>query len=188
MVELNTSLLVDYCQDGTHKYILIDIGKTFREQVLRWFVHHKVPYVDSIILTHEHADVVLGLDKVWVVQPRNGRNDVEQIPIFLTQFTMDSIARRFPYLVEQKPEDGNEDAQAAKIDWKIIEEDVDKPFVALGLEFVTLSVMHGEGYICFGFLFGRRARVAYLFDVSRFLPKTEHGKKIIWSIVLCSNN
>ncbi|CAL5017112.1 unnamed protein product [Urochloa decumbens] len=173
---LNTSLLIDYCHDdGTHKYILIDIGKTFREQVLRWFVHHKVPSVDSIILTHEHADAVLGLDEVWVVQPRNGRNDTEQIPIFLTQFTMDSIARRFPYLLEQKPEDGDEDAQAAKIDWKIIEEDVQKPFVASGLEFVPLPVMHGEGYICLGFLFGRRARVAYLSDVSRFLPETEHA-------------
>jgi ribonuclease BN (tRNA processing enzyme) len=43
----------------------------------------------QIILTHEHADAVLGLDEVWVVQPRNGRNDIEQIPIFLTQFTMD---------------------------------------------------------------------------------------------------
>lgn len=171
---LNTSLLIDYCHDETHKYILIDIGKTFREQVLRWFVHHKVPSVNSIILTHEHADAVLGLDEVWVVQPRNGRNDIEQIPIFLTQFTMDSIARRFPYLMEQKPEDGDEDAQAAKIDWKIIEDDVDKPFVASGLEFVPLPVMHGEGYICLGFLFGRRARVAYLSDVSRFLPKTEN--------------
>ncbi|CAD6263821.1 unnamed protein product [Miscanthus lutarioriparius] len=171
---LNTSLLIDYCHDETHKYILIDIGKTFREQVLRWFVHHKVPSVDSIILTHDHADAVLGLDEVWVVQPRNGRNDIEQIPIFLTQFTMDSIARRFPYLMEQKPEDGDEDAQATKIDWKIIEDDVDKPFVASGLEFVPLPVMHGEGYICLGFLFGRRARVAYLSDVSRFLPKTEH--------------
>nr|CAB3484468.1 unnamed protein product [Digitaria exilis] len=46
---LNTSLLIDYCHDdGTHKYILIDIGKTFREQVLRWFVRHKVPSVDSV--------------------------------------------------------------------------------------------------------------------------------------------
>ncbi|XP_034603028.1 putative hydrolase C777.06c isoform X2 [Setaria viridis] len=142
---LNTSLLIDYCHDdGTHKYILIDIGKTFREQVLRWFVHHKVPSVDSIILTHEHADAVLGLDEVWVVQPRNYRNEIKQIPIFLTQFAMDSITRRFPYLVEQKPEDGDEDAQAAKIDWKIIEEDVEKPFVASGLEFVPLPTGAGQ--------------------------------------------
>ncbi|TVU45951.1 hypothetical protein EJB05_05461, partial [Eragrostis curvula] len=64
----NTSLLIDYCHDdGTHKYILIDVGKTFREQVIRWFVRHKVPSIDSIILTHEHADAVLGLDGVWMV-------------------------------------------------------------------------------------------------------------------------
>jgi hypothetical protein len=42
--------------------------------------------------------------------------------------------------MEQKPEDGDEDAQAAKIDWRIIEDDVDKPFVASGLEFVPLPV------------------------------------------------
>ncbi|CAN6241840.1 unnamed protein product [Urochloa humidicola] len=173
---LNTSLLIDYCHDnGTHKYILIDIGKTFREQVIGWFVHHKVPSVDSIILTHEHADAVLGLDEAWVVQPRNERNEIQKIPIFLTQFTMDSVVRRFPYLVAQKPEDGDKDAQAAKIDWRIIEEDVEKPFIASGLEFVPLPVMHGEGYICLGFLFGRRARIAYLSDVSRFLPETEHA-------------
>ncbi|VAI77566.1 unnamed protein product [Triticum turgidum subsp. durum] len=53
---------------------------------------------------------------------------------------MDSIARRFPYLVEQKPEDGDEDAQAAKIEWKIVQDDVEKPFVASALEFVPLPV------------------------------------------------
>jgi hypothetical protein len=50
--------------------------------------------------------------------------------------------------------------------------------VLLNLLFYV-QVMHGEGYICLGFLFGRRARVAYLSDVSRFLPKTENGKRII---------
>ena len=35
--------------------------------------------------------------------------------------------------------------------------------------------MHGEDYVCLGFLFGRKARVAYLSDVSRILPRTEHG-------------
>lgn len=56
----------------------------------------------QIILTHEHADVVLGLDEVWVVQPRNGRNDVEQIPIFLTQFMMDMFISVFCFPSELK--------------------------------------------------------------------------------------
>lgn len=45
----NTSLLIDYFKDnGEHKYILIDVGKTFREQVLRWFTRYKIPQVDSV--------------------------------------------------------------------------------------------------------------------------------------------
>ncbi|KAK3149885.1 hypothetical protein QOZ80_3AG0224270 [Eleusine coracana subsp. coracana] len=167
----NTSLLVDYRHDdGTHKYILIDVGKTFREQVIRWFVRHKVPSIDSIILTHEHADAVLGLDDLWMVQPSCHGNDIEQIPIFLTKFTMD----RFPNLVEQNLNEGDEVSRAAQLSWTIIEADIVKPFVSSGLEFVPLPVMHGEDYVCLGFLFGRRAKVAYLSDVSRILPRTEH--------------
>lgn len=45
----NTSLLIDYCPDNTkHSYILIDVGKTFREQVLRWFTLYKIPCVNSV--------------------------------------------------------------------------------------------------------------------------------------------
>ena len=47
----NTSLLIDYCRsDGNHSYVLIDVGKTFREQVLRWFPLYKIPRVDSVSL------------------------------------------------------------------------------------------------------------------------------------------
>lgn len=87
---------------------------------------------------------------------------------------MDSVAARFPQLMKQKLEEGDE-AQVAQLDWRIIQGDVDKPFVSSGLEFVPLPVMHGEDYICLGFLFGRKARVAYLSDVSRFLHTTEHA-------------
>ncbi|TVU45931.1 hypothetical protein EJB05_05441, partial [Eragrostis curvula] len=189
----NTSLLIDYCHDdGTHKYILIDVGKTFREQVILWFVRHKVPSIDSIILTHEHADAVLGLDDLWMVQP-SSRNDIEQVPIFLTRFTMDSVATRLPYLVEHNQDEGDQVARAAQLSWRIIKGDVDKPFVSSGLELVPLPVRVNTAkchawrglYLfrllmfffwgtCLGFLFGRRARVAYLSDVSRILPRTEH--------------
>jgi len=35
--------------------------------------------------------------------------------------------------------------------------------------------MHGEDYICLGFLFGEKSRVAYISDVSRFPASTEYG-------------
>ncbi|KAM0950699.1 putative metallo-beta-lactamase, ribonuclease Z/Hydroxyacylglutathione hydrolase [Dioscorea sansibarensis] len=170
----NTSLLIDYCHGDVHKYILIDVGKTFREQVLRWFTYHKIPCVDSIILTHEHADAVLGLDDIRVVQPFSPTNDIEPTPIYLTQFAMDSLAEKFPYLVQKKLKEGQEVRRVAQLDWKIIEDHLEKPFIASGLEFVPLPVMHGEDYTCLGFLFGKKSRVAYISDISRFPPSTEY--------------
>lgn len=172
----NTSLLIDYCQDeGAHKYIIIDVGKTFREQVLRWFVRHKIPCVDSILLTHEHADAILGLDDVRVVQPFSPTNDIDPTPIYLSQFAMDSICQKFPYLVKKKLKEGEEVRRVAQLEWKIIESDIQKPFTTSGLEFVPLPVIHGEDYICLGFLFGRKSKVAYISDVSRFPPSTEYA-------------
>ncbi|XP_077210932.1 putative hydrolase C777.06c [Tasmannia lanceolata] len=171
----NTSLLIDYSHAcGEHSYILIDVGKTFREQVLRWLTHHKIPRVDSIILTHEHADAVLGLDDIRAVQPYSPTNDIDPTPIYLTQFAMDSIVVKFPYLVPKKIKEGQEVRRVAQLEWKIIESHCEKPFITSGLQFVPLPVMHGEDYISLGFLFGEKSRVAYVSDVSRFPPRTEY--------------
>ncbi|KAI0501346.1 hypothetical protein KFK09_016290 [Dendrobium nobile] len=171
----NTSLLIDYVdENGVHKYILIDVGKTFREQVLRWFTHHKIPCVDSIILTHEHADAVLGLDDIRAVQPFSPTNEIDPTPIYLTQHAMESLAEKFPYLVKKKLKEGEEVRRVAQLDWRIIESDCAKPFISSGLEFVPLPVMHGEDYVCLGFLFGKQSRIAYISDVSRFPATTEH--------------
>lgn len=175
MCRCNTSLLIDYCRsDGEHSYILIDVGKTFREQVLRWFTSHKIPRVDSIVLTHEHADAVLGLDDIRLVQPFSPTNDIAPTPIYLSQEAMDSVGVKFPYLIPKKLKEGQELRRVAQLDWKIIENDCQKPFVASGLELVPLPVMHGEDYISLGFLFGEKCKVAYISDVSRILPTTEH--------------
>ncbi|KAF9588850.1 hypothetical protein IFM89_016788 [Coptis chinensis] len=172
----NTSLLIDYCNDdGQHKYILIDVGKTFREQVLRWFTYHQIPQVDSIILTHEHADALLGLDDVRAVQPFSPTNDIQPTQIYLTQYAMDSVAEKFPYLVQKKLKEGQEVRRVAQLEWNIIKSDIEEPFTSSGLQFVPLPVMHGEDYISLGFLFGARFRIAYVSDVSRFPANTEHG-------------
>ncbi|XP_057949814.1 putative hydrolase C777.06c isoform X2 [Malania oleifera] len=171
----NTSLLIDYYESNDiHKYILIDVGKTFREQVLRWFTFHKIPQVDSIILTHEHADAVLGLDDIRAVQPYSPTNDISPTPIYLTQHSMHSITEKFPYLVKKKLKEGQEVRRVAQFDWKIIENNSEKSFVASSLKFVPLPVMHGEDYVSLGFLFGEKCRVAYISDVSRFPATTEY--------------
>ncbi|KAG0468761.1 hypothetical protein HPP92_018089 [Vanilla planifolia] len=183
----NTSLLIDHLDgNGIHYYILIDVGKTFREQVLRWFTHHKIPRVDSIILTHEHADAVLGLDDIRAVQPHSPTNDIEPTPVYLTQYAMDSIKEKFPYLVKKKLKEGEEVRRIAQLDWRIIEPDCEKPFISSGIEFIPLPVMHGEDYVCLGFLFGKKSRIAYISDVSRIPASTEQviSKSEEWQLDL----
>nr|CAB3498675.1 unnamed protein product [Digitaria exilis] len=127
-----------------------------------------------------------------------------------------SVAARFPNLVKQSLQEYDDFAKPSQLDWTIIEDDVDKPFIASELEFSPLpvgislcemlhfyshacfsemsnsvlyaQVMHGEDYVCLGFLFGRKARVAYLSDVSRILPRTEHGTPFQSSTIIYSNS
>ncbi|KAF5944048.1 hypothetical protein HYC85_018125 [Camellia sinensis] len=115
---------------------------------------------------------------VWMifvlVQPFSPTNDIAPTPIYLSQEAMDSVGVKFPYLIPKKLKEGQELRRVAQLDWKIIENDCQKPFVASGLELVPLPVMHGEDYISLGFLFGEKCKVAYISDVSRILPTTEH--------------
>lgn len=131
--------MIDYeQQNGHHNYILIDVGKDFREQVLRWFLHYKIPRLDAIILTHEHADAILGLDDIRDVLPCNTHSDIDPTPIFLNQFTMDSVAIRFPYLVQKNLTEEKELHQVAQLDWKIIENNCESPFNVEDLQFTPL--------------------------------------------------
>ncbi|XP_027915611.1 putative hydrolase C777.06c isoform X1 [Vigna unguiculata] len=172
----NTSLLIKYYSqtDATHKYILIDAGKTFRESVLRWFVFHRIPRVDSIVLTHDHADATLGLDDIRAVQPFSPTNDIDPTPVYLTQRSMERMEKVFPYLVRKKQKEGQEIRRVAQFCWNIVAEDCNQPFFASGLKLIPLPVMHGEDYICLGFLFGNKDRVAYISDVSRIPASTEY--------------
>ncbi|CAM6126731.1 unnamed protein product [Calypogeia fissa] len=169
----NPSLLINYLhEDGSRRYIQIDAGKNFKEQVLRWYIPYKVPRLDALILTHEHADAILGLDDIRGVQAYSSHNNIEPMPIFLTQRTMESIHQKFPYLVRRPLKEGEEVRRVAQLDWRVIEASFSR-FEAAGLDIMPLPVMHGEDYISLGFLFGRKSLVVYISDVSRIPPSTE---------------
>ncbi|KAJ1414194.1 Ribonuclease Z/Hydroxyacylglutathione hydrolase-like [Sesbania bispinosa] len=75
---------------------------------------------------------------------------------------------------KKKLKEGQEIRRVAQMAWNIIADDCTRPFLASGLKFTPLPVMHGEDYICLGFLFGEKTRVAYISDVSRIPASTEH--------------
>ena len=53
-----------------------------------------------------------------------------------------SIAVKFPYLVQKKLKPGQEVRRVTQLDWKNIESDLTKPFMASGLQFVPLPVSY----------------------------------------------
>lgn len=57
------------------------------------------------------------------------------------------MAVKFPYLVQKKLKEGQEVRRVAQLDWKIIEENTEKPFVASGLEVVPLPVGNSTSFL-----------------------------------------
>ncbi|GAA5875828.1 hypothetical protein JCM8547_005325 [Rhodosporidiobolus lusitaniae] len=149
--------------------ILIDCGKTFLEAAQEHFPKNGLREIDALILTHAHADAILGLDdlRAWTlrgaIQPT--------IPIYLTQETFDDVARAFPYLTTGKAVTGGGDIPA--LSWHVF--DPTTPFMIEGIEVVPLPVHHGKffttppsPYFCLGFLLNRQ--ICWLSDVSHIPP------------------
>ena len=72
--------------------ILVDASPDLRAQALRF----EVDRVDLILLTHSHADHVLGLDDVRIYNFRQ-RSD---IPCYGDAFTLDAVRRMFAYVFD----------------------------------------------------------------------------------------
>lgn len=47
---------------------------------------------------------------------------------------------KFPYLATKNLKEGQEVRRVAQLDWRIIESNLEKPFLCSGLEFVPLPV------------------------------------------------
>lgn len=167
----NPSVLVRAVDDdGKYTNFVIDVGKTFRESVLRWFprLYPPVRSLDAVVLTHEHADAMLGLDDLRGVQ--DSRAPVP-LPVFLSAVTMQRVRDAFGYLVPKPPQPGAVKRWVAQLDFREIKPF--EPFHVGSLEVTPIPLVHGEDCICLGFAFGRRDRVVYLSDLSRVPPDTE---------------
>lgn len=52
----------------TPRCVLIDCGKTFREAICSLFPKHGLREVGALLLTHGHADAILGMDDLRDLQ------------------------------------------------------------------------------------------------------------------------
>ncbi|KAH0852911.1 hypothetical protein HID58_090748, partial [Brassica napus] len=85
-------------------------------------------------------------------------------------FSENSLAVKFPYLVQVKLKKAN------KLGDKLIKASLMSPccIYVESPSLVMPSVMDGEDYVRLSFLFGEKSRVAYIFDVSRLPLCTEY--------------
>lgn len=138
---LRVSILIEWEE---YAYV-IDCGPDFRYQMLR----ANVQKLNGVLITHEHADHIAGLDDL-----RPFCFQIGAVPIFAQKRVLDNLAYRFEYIFN----DENKYPGAPRVIQEVIE---NEPFTLKNLEVIPIEVMHGDLKI-FGYRFNN---VAYLTDV-----------------------
>lgn len=84
--------------------ILIDCGPTFYSSAISHFQRNGLRRIDAVLLTHAHADAILGLDnlRAWTM----GGDIQSHVDIYCTQTCFETVEATFPYLVNGKKATG----------------------------------------------------------------------------------
>lgn len=99
-------------EEGQLFNILIDCGKTFRQSVLKTLMPLGVRHLNTVLLTHPHADAVFGLDDL-----REFSSNAQPLLVYTDAETQADMRRTFPYLFpELRQENG---LWVASINWRL---------------------------------------------------------------------
>ncbi|MGA0333176.1 MAG: MBL fold metallo-hydrolase [Kiritimatiellia bacterium] len=86
---LRSSVLLE--QDGFN--VVVDVGPDFREQALR----NKIRSLDAVLITHQHADHVMGLDDVRRFSWMQGA----ALPVWAEASVLERLRELYPYASDQ---------------------------------------------------------------------------------------
>jgi phosphoribosyl 1,2-cyclic phosphate phosphodiesterase len=90
-----TSLLVERRGPNGQTRVLVDTSPDLREQLL----DAKVDWVDGVLITHEHADHIHGIDDLRPLFVRKRR----RVDVYLTEANSTLLRTRFGYCFESPP-------------------------------------------------------------------------------------
>src|SRR4029077_8812851 len=126
--------------------VLIDTTPDFRQQGLRAGIER----LDAVLLTHGHADHVMGFDDI---RPYNLRQQAA-LPVYSNEETFGIIRRAFAYIFDGKPKLSS----IPSVTLHVLKSNIN----LLGITFTPIPLRHGDMEVL-GFRFGR---AAYLTDFS----------------------
>ena len=139
--------------------VLIDTTPDFRQQALA----AQIERLDAVLITHAHADHIMGLDDV---RPLNFRTP-GPLPVFGSADSIATIRRTFQYIFETGPTESS----IPKIETRVF--DGAAPLRIGGVDFEPIRLAHGSGTV-YGFRFGE---AAYLTDHSDIPPESRDKLK-----------
>src|SRR5678816_2346426 len=128
--------------------ILVDAGPDLRQQVLSFGVKH----LDAILLTHAHADHILGLDEVRRFNAVTGK----PMPCYAAPETWETVWKTFHYVFDGVPRQGG---GIPKLD----AHEIRGPLTVQGVPIIPVPVWHDQMPV----LVFRFGDFAYLTDCNR---------------------
>jgi riboflavin kinase/FMN adenylyltransferase len=131
--------------------VVIDTTPDFRQQALR----ARMDRLDAVLLTHGHADHIMGFDDIRPFNIRQGA----PLPVYGNEETFAVLKQAFAYVFSGKP-------TLSTVPTVDLQE-VNGPFELLGVQIIPIPLIHG-GLEVLGYRFGN---AAYLTDFSA-LPET----------------
>ena len=137
-----------YVEVPSYASILVDAGPDLRQQALTFGVRH----LDAILLTHAHADHILGLDEVRRFNAITGK----PLPCYASPSTWETVWKTFHYIFDGVPRMGG---GIPKLD----AHEIRGPLLVSGVRIVPVPVWHGPLPVL-GFRFGD---FAYLTDCNK---------------------